>query len=56
MKTLKDVLSFMFDNDNDFLLLEEGYQKHIQARKRLNNFLQCGIVSDDSIKEALKNR
>ena len=29
MKTLKDVLNFMFDNDNDFPLLEEGYQKYI---------------------------
>ena len=51
MKTLKDVLNFMFDNDNYFPLLEEGCQKHIQAHKCLNNYLQSGIVSDNSIKE-----
>ena len=53
MKTLKDVLNFMFNNDNDFPLLEEGCQKYIQAHKCLNNYLQSGIVSDNSIKEAL---
>ena len=52
MKTLKDVLKFMFDDDNDFPLLKEGCQKYIPAHKCLNNYLQSGIVSDDSIKEA----
>ena len=40
----------MVDNDNDYPLLEEGRQKYIQAHKCLNNYLQSGIVSDDSIK------
>ena len=52
MKTLKDVLYFVFNAIDLPTELEETQQKNIQARKCLDNYLQSGIVSDDSIKEA----
>ena len=42
-KTIKDDLSTK---------TERNREKYIQAHKCLNNCLQSGIVSDDSIKEA----
>ena len=42
----------MFDNDNDYPLLEGGCRKYFQAHKCLNDYLQTGIVPDDKIKKA----
>ena len=52
MKILKDVLYFVFDAIDLPTEIEETRQKYIQAHKCLNDYLQSGIVSDDSIKEA----
>ena len=52
METLKDVLDFVFLAIDLPLKLERTRQKHIQAHKGLDNYLQTGIVPDDKIKEA----
>ena len=52
METLKDVLCFVFDAFDLPTETERTCQNYIQAHKCLNNYLQSGIVSDDSIKEA----
>ena len=52
MKTLKDLLYFVFDAIDLPIQLEETKQKNKQAYECLNNYLQSGIVSDDKIKEA----
>ena len=52
MKTLKDVLYFVFDAIDLPTETERTRRKYIQAHKCLKNYLQSGIVSDDSITEA----
>ena len=52
MKTLKDILYFVFDAIDLPTEIEESIQKYKQAHKCLNKYLQSSIVSDDSIKEA----
>ena len=52
MKTSKDVLYFVIDAIDLPTETERTRQNNIQAHKCLNNYLQSGIVSDDSIKEA----
>ena len=52
MKRLKVVLYFAFDAIDLPTETERTRQKYIQAHKCLNNYLQSGIVSDDSLKEA----
>ena len=56
METLKYVLYFVFDAIDLPTEKEKIRQKKFQAHKRLNNYLQNCIVSDDNIKEAQKNR
>ena len=51
MKTLKDVLYFAYDAIDLPTETKRTRQKYIQAHKCLNNYLQKGIVSDDSRKE-----
>ena len=51
LKTLRDVLEFVFDAVDLPLQLEETPQKYIQAHKCLNNYKQTGILPDDRIKE-----
>ena len=52
MKTLKDVLYFVYHAIDLPTGTERTRQKFIQAHKCLNKYLQSGIVSDESIKEA----
>ena len=52
METLKDVLYFVFDAIDLPEETERTCQNYIQAQECLNKYLQIGIVSDDSIKEA----
>ena len=52
MKTLKDVLDFVFVAIDLLLEIEKTCQKYIQAHKCLNIYLQTGIVPDDSMKKA----
>ena len=54
METLKDVLYFVCDSIDLPTETERTRQKHIQAHKCSNNYLQSGIVLDDSMKEAQK--
>ena len=54
MENLKDVLRFVFDAIDLPTKTERTRQKYFQAHKCLINYLQSGIVSDDSIKEAQK--
>ena len=56
MKTIKNVLFFGYDAIDLPTETERNRQKYIQAHKCLNNYLQIGFVSDDSIKEAQKSR
>ena len=52
MKTLKHVLYFVFDAIDLPTETERTGQKYIHAHKCLNSYIQSGIVSDDSVKEA----
>ena len=52
MKTLKDLLDFVFEAIDAPLALEKTRQKYFQAHKCLYNYLQTGVVPDDKIKEA----
>ena len=52
MKTLKDVLCFVYDAIDLRTEIEKTRQKYFQAHKCLNNYLQSGIVSDDSVEKA----
>ena len=52
MKTLKDVLDFVFVAIDLPLELEKTRQNFLQAHKCLNNYLQTCIGPDDSIREA----
>ena len=54
MKTLKDVLYFVFDAIDLPTETKRTCENYIQGHKCLNNYLQSGIVSEDSIKEAQK--
>ena len=52
MKTVKNVLNFVFEAIDLPTELQETQEQYIQAHKCLNIYLQSGIVSDNSIKEA----
>ena len=52
MKTLENIFYFVFDAIDLPRETERTRQKIVQAHKCFDNYLQSGIVSDDSIKEA----